>query len=144
MESFLEVMGIKKLSSDELIMTSPIKLAYLGDAIFEVHIRTYLMNTKKGKVNELNRLAISYVNASSQAYVARELKKCLTEEEWSLLKRGRNQKSMPPKNANPGDYKYATGFEALLGYLYLIGENERLFEIIKKSIELINNRGRDE
>jgi ribonuclease-3 family protein len=51
---------------------------------------------------------------------------------------------MPPKNANPGDYKYATGFEALLGYLYLIGENERLFEIIKKSIELINNRGRDE
>ena len=144
MESFLEAMGIEKLSHDEIMMTSPIKLAYLGDAIFEMHIRTYLINTKKGKVNELNQWAVSYVNASSQGYAARELEGFLTEYEWTLLKRGRNQKSTPPKNANVSDYKYATGFEALLGYLYLSGENDRIFEIIKESIRLINDRDKNE
>jgi ribonuclease-3 family protein len=102
------------------------------------------MNTKKGKVNELNQWAVSYVNASSQGYVARKLEGFLNEYEWALLKRGRNQKSTPPKNANVSDYKYATGFEALLGYLYLSGENDRIFEIIKESIRLINDRDKNE
>jgi len=144
MESFLEVMGIEKLSGDELTMTSPIKLAYLGDVIYEVHIRTYLINTQKSKIHELNKMAVSYVNASSQGYVARNLENFLTEKEWSIIKRGRNQKSTPPKNANVSDYKYATGFEALLGYLYLIGNNNRIFQIIKESIKLIDARSEDE
>jgi len=144
MESFLEVMGIEKLSGDELTMTSPIKLAYLGDVIYEVHIRTYLINTQKAKIHALNKMAVSYVNASAQGYAARNLENFLTEKEWSILKRGRNQKSMPPKNANVSDYKYATGFEALLGYLYLTGDNNRIFHIIKESIKLIDARSKDE
>lgn len=144
MESFLEIMGIEKLSKDEITMTSPIKLAYLGDAVYELYIRSYLMNEKKGKVNKLNRLAVSYVNASSQGYAARELEGFLTEEEWRILKRGRNQKSLAPKNANVSDYKYATGFEALLGYLYLKGNIERVYEIIKEAILLIDSRSGNE
>lgn len=143
-EKFLEVMGVTKLTNDELAMTSPVKLAYLGDAIYEIHIRSYLMNEKKGKVNDLNQMAVAYVNASAQGYAARELETFLDAKEWRILKRGRNYKSTPPKNANVSDYKYATGIEALLGHLYIEGKNDRIYEIMRKCIELIDSRGKNE
>lgn len=137
-------MGVIKLTNDELAMTSPVKLAYLGDAIYELHIRSYLMNEKKGKVNDLNQMAVSYVNASAQGYAARELEGFLDTREWRVLKRGRNYKSTPPKNANVSDYKYATGVEALLGQLYIEGNNERIYEVMRKCIALIDSRGKNE
>lgn len=144
MEAFLEFMAVEPLTSDELAMTSPSKLAYLGDAVYELYIRTYLMNDMKGKVHLLNKTAVSYVNASAQGYAAKALEGFLTEEEWRVLKRGRNHKSTPPKNANVSDYRYATGLEALLGYLFIVGQKQRIYEIMKKSIELIDSRGENE
>jgi len=89
----------------------------------------------------LHKKAIEYVKAASQAYIARNILDILSEEEEGILKRGRNQKSgTVPKNANVGDYKWATGLEALIGYLTLKGEKERVQELIQKGIVMIESR----
>ncbi|EQK27307.1 ribonuclease III domain protein [Clostridioides difficile P71] len=118
---------------------SPLVLAYLGDTVYETYIREYLIrqNTQK-KVNDLHKLAIKYVKAKAQATIIHEIEIELTEEESKIYKRGRNQKSnTSPKNADIIDYKHATGFEALVGYLYLNNEIERLQYIINKGIKII-------
>ncbi|MBT1525974.1 Mini-ribonuclease 3 [Clostridioides difficile] len=118
---------------------SPLVLAYLGDTVYETYIREHLIrqNTQK-KVNDLHKLAIKYVKAKAQATIIHEIEIELTEEESKIYKRGRNQKSnTSPKNADIIDYKHATGFEALVGYLYLNNEIERLQYIINKGIKII-------
>ncbi|AYD23398.1 Mini-ribonuclease 3 [Clostridioides difficile] len=118
---------------------SPLVLAYLGDTVYETYIREYLIrqNTQR-KVNDLHKLAIKYVKAKAQATIIHEIEIELTEEESKIYKRGRNQKSnTSPKNADIIDYKHATGFEALVGYLYLNNEIERLQYIINKGIKII-------
>ncbi|EOD00078.1 Mini-ribonuclease 3 [Caldisalinibacter kiritimatiensis] len=118
-------------------MMSPLHLAYIGDAVYEVLVRTYLVNNKETSVNQLHREAVKYVKAESQADIVHYLEEYLNEEEWSIVKRGRNAKSgSVPKNANLIDYKYATGFEALIGFLYLTGRYEKLLDIF----ELILNK----
>jgi len=113
----------------------PLVLAYIGDAIFEAHIRTYLIGKYKGNVNKLHRYATKYVKASAQAASVHAIRSLLSEEEWGIVKRGRNQKSNSvPKNASLADYKYATGFEALIGYHHLHGNNARIKEIVAYSI----------
>lgn len=139
MVEFLETIGVKQLNETEMRMLSPVKMAYLGDAVYEMYIRTYLINNFKGKVNKLNTLAVSLVRAESQALAAKELKEFLTDEEWRLLKRGRNQKLNVPSNVDVSDYKYSTGFEALIGYLHLKNHKERIFDIIDQSIKIISN-----
>lgn len=120
----------KKWGVTEARMLSPLQLAYIGDAVYEVLVRTYLLEQRDISVNELHREAIKYVKAKAQADIVHSLRDKLTEEEWFIVKRGRNTKSATvPKNANLTDYRYATGFEALVGYLYLIGRYERLSEI---------------
>ncbi|PBH83248.1 Mini-ribonuclease 3, partial [Clostridioides difficile] len=117
-----------KMEKTELVTMSPLVLAYLGDTVYETYIREYLIrqNTQR-KVNDLHKLAIKYVKAKAQATIIHEIEIELTEEESKIYKRGRNQKSnTSPKNADIIDYKHATGFEALVGYLYLNNEIERL------------------
>lgn len=114
----------------DLKVLSPLQLAYIGDAVYELFIRTFLIGTKNIPVNELHKEAVEYVKAKAQADITHYLEDKLTEEEWQIVKRGRNAKSgSAPKNANPLDYRYATGFETLIGYLYLNGNYERILEI---------------
>ncbi len=129
----------KNMDRIELITMSPLVLAYLGDTVFESHVREYLItkNINK-KVNDLHKSAVKYVKAKAQATIIHELEAELTEDELRIYKRGRNQKSnTTPKNADVIDYKHATGFEALIGYLYLGKEQERLEYIIGKGIQIV-------
>lgn len=116
-------------------------LAYIGDAVYELKIREYLINSKLGKVNELHKSAINYTMAKSQAEIIDYLMNDLTEEEIEYYKRGRNTGGThKPKNASLNEYRKATGFEALIGYLYLIKNEERLNKIVDLSINFINGR----
>ena len=128
-----------KMDKIKLITMSPLVLAYLGDTVYESYIREHLIRQNiNRKVNNLHKLAIQYSKAKAQATIIHELEDELTEEELKIFKRGRNQKShTAPKNADIIDYKYATGFEALIGYLYLSEDKERLEYIVKKGIEII-------
>ena len=128
-----------KMDKIKLITMSPLVLAYLGDTVYESYIREHLIRQNiNRKVNNLHKLAIQYSKAKAQATIIHELEDELTEEEMKIFKRGRNQKShTAPKNADIIDYKYATGFEALIGYLYLSEDKERLQYIVKKGIEII-------
>lgn len=120
-----------KWSEQAARMLSPLQLAYLGDAVYDLIIRTSLVDRKKLPVNELHKEAVKYVKANSQAKILFSLEDMLTEEEWGIVKRGRNAKSATvPKNANLSDYRYATGFEALIGYLFITGNTERIFELL--------------
>ena len=127
------------MNRSELITISPLVLAYLGDTVYESYVREYLIrkNINK-KVNDLHKSAIKYVNAKAQATVIHAIEEELTEDEERIYKRGRNQKShTSPKNADIIDYKHATGFEALIGYLYLGKEIERLEYIVKEGIKIV-------
>ena len=128
-----------KMDKIKLITMSPLVLEYLGDTVYESYIREHLIRQNMNrKVNNLHKLAIQYSKAKAQATIIHEIENELTEEEMKIFKRGRNQKShTAPKNADIIDYKYATGFEALIGYLYLGEEKERLEYIIQKGIEII-------
>lgn len=117
---------------------NPLALAYLGDGIYSDMIRKYLLGCGHQNVNFMTKTAIHYVRASAQAQIIRELLPELTEAEQRIFKRGRNTASQVPKNANPSDYRYATGFETLIGYLFLCGETERMNALIVQSIAIIN------
>lgn len=137
-KDFLESIGIRKKTSEEIHFISPLVYAYIGDAVYEVYIRTYILHRYGGNVNMMHQIATRFVKAGAQAAVVRALEDQWSEEEWGIIKRGRNQKSGSiPKNASLSDYRYATGFEALLGYLYLMDKHDRIEEIIKRAIEII-------
>lgn len=115
-------------------MNNVLALAYLGDSVYEVYIRKYLIDKGISNVNELQESAIKYVSAKGQAYFLKLLieDNILTEEEISIVHRGRNHKShKAPKNTDINTYKWATGFETLIGYLYLKDEKDRIHDIIK-------------
>ena len=108
-------------------------LAYLGDAIYEYYVRNYLINKKIANVNDLQNNAINYVSANAQAKYLTEMldQEFLTEEEIDVVKRARNYKTTShPKNCDIITYKYATGLEALIGYLDLKKDKERINEIM--------------
>lgn len=114
-------------------------LAYLGDALYEVIIREMIIRKYPQDAGKAHRHAVKYVSAEGQARAARQLisEGFLTADEEALLKRARNHRSMSrPQHADPRDYKYATGFEALLGHLYLSGEEERLREIADRAVQI--------
>lgn len=121
-----------QISQKETNSYSPLTLAYLGDAVFEIVVRTIIVEKKPGTVKSLHRQSSGLVNAKAQAELMSRIMNTLTEEEISVFKRGRNAKSHSvAKNADIHDYRTATGFEALMGYLYLKGEMERLLELIR-------------
>lgn len=111
-----------------------ITIAYLGDAVYELYIRNYLINKNITKVDNLQKEAIKYVSAKGQAKILTNLidNNILTEEELNIVKRGRNYKrSTHPKNTDIITYKMSSGFEALIGYLYLQNNTKRIEEILK-------------
>lgn len=123
------------------MMYSPAQLAYAGDAVYELLVRSYIINHHDTNVNKMHRLAVKYVKANAQAFLVNKLEEFLTEEEKRIVKRGRNAKvTSSPKNAELVDYRYATGFEALFGYLYLNKELDRLMDLFNKAIIIFEEK----
>lgn len=116
---------------------SPLVLAYVGDACFELYIRSRVVaENPKMPPQKLHRLTVGYVSASSQSDIIHGIWDNLNENERAVVKRGRNAKSgTSPKNADVVQYRYATGFETLVGYLFLAGETERLLYILEKAYD---------
>lgn len=120
---------------------SPLTLAYIGDAVFEMCVRTMIISKANAPVNVLNKRARGFVNAGMQAKMFEKIKGFLTEEEFSVMKRGRNAKSFTSaKNATISDYRHATGLEALFGYLYIKNDVKRLLEIFNMCVEDENEK----
>ena len=117
---------------DLIDMLSPLTWAYVGDCIYELYIRTDLVNKTKLKPHKLHIETIKYVKAKAQADILKRIEENLTEKELEIVRRGRNAENHHlPKNADPADYMYSTAFEGLIGYLYLTKQDERLKEIFK-------------
>ena len=142
--NFLE--GVQKYFGESKIKPeqySALGLAYIGDGVFDLIIRTIVMDMGNGKVKNFHRMTSSIVKAESQAKIIKAILDDLTEEESAIFRHGRNAKSSTSaKNASIVDYRIATGFEALIGYLYLNRRLERALEHIKKGLEktgLISN-----
>ncbi len=124
----------------DIKMLSPLTWAYVGDSVYELYVRTYLINKTKLKPHRLHIEAIKFVKAKSQADILKSIEDVLTEEEKDIVRRGRNAENHHlPKNADPADYMYATAFEALIGYLYLTKRDERLKEILDLCIQKVDN-----
>ena len=120
------------LKEQDAKLYSPLTLAYIGDAVYEVIVRTILVEHGNAPVNVLHKQASKLVKAEAQADAYHRIKEQLTEEELSVFRRGRNAKSYTSaKNATIGDYRVATGFEALFGYWYLTGRTERMLAMAK-------------
>jgi ribonuclease-3 family protein len=120
---------------EEVNQMSPLTWAYVGDCVYELYIRTKLVDTTKLKPHELHIKSVKYVKAKAQAETLKKLETILTEEEKEIVRRGRNtQTHHIAKNASMQDYMYATAFEALIGYLYLTKQDDRLFEMMKMEI----------
>ncbi len=120
-------------------LLSPLSLAYIGDAVYELYVRTHIMKDENMPVNKLHRAATGYVKAKAQSEIVHHIEELLTEEELGVYKRGRNAHShTSAKNADIVDYRHATGFEALIGYLYLSKNDLRLEFLLKKSVEFID------
>lgn len=134
----LENFRVREFSKDEARRLNPLQLALVGDAVYEVFIRNYILsNNTELSAHKIHRKAIGYVKAKSQSDIMHNIEDLLNEEESYIFKRGRNAKSATvPKNADVRDYRMATGFEALVGYLYLINDKERLEFVFNKSIEV--------
>ena len=131
------------LEDKDIRTYSPLTLAYIGDAIYELIIRSVLVEKGNMQVNKLHQRASRLVKASAQSAIIEKLKDSLTEEEMAVYTRGRNAKSYTmAKNATMSDYRRATGFEALMGYLYLTEQWDRMLELIKTGIEEGETNGR--
>lgn len=130
MEGFIEV----KKNEQEVNLMSPLTWAYVGDCVYELYIRTKLVNETNLKPHALHIQAIKHVKAKAQAEKLNNIYEDLTEKEKDVVRRGRNAENHHlPKNANVQEYMYSTAFEALIGYLYLTKQNERLKEILQKT-----------
>ena len=128
-----EMLGMKEVDVREY---SPLTLAYIGDSIYDLIIKSLVVNEGNRPVKELHRQASRFVQASAQSRMMRVLQEELSEEEHGVYKRGRNAKSVSPaKNQSVTDYRRATGFEALMGYLYLKKEWKRMLELIKEGLK---------
>ena len=132
MESFIEI----KRSMQEVKLLPPLTWAYVGDCVYELYIRTKLVNETHMKPHALHIESIKYVKAGAQSEILKRIYDDLTEEEKEVVRRGRNAENHHlPKNANMKEYMYATAFEALIGYLYLSKQDERLREILSMCLE---------
>ena len=129
---FTQICTAFSLKEQDAKQYSPLTLAYIGDAVYEVVVRTILVERGNAPVNVLHKQASKLVKAEAQADAYHRIKELLTEEELSVFRRGRNAKSYTSaKNATIGDYRMATGFEALVGYWYLTRQTERMLRMIK-------------
>lgn len=125
-DPFRHVAAMLQAGGTEPNHLSPLTLAYIGDAVFELAVRTRIVTTQPGRMRDLHERASNWVRAESQARMMHFLMDQLREDEALVVKRARNTKSSVPRNARVSDYRYSTAFEALLGYLYLSCNFERL------------------
>lgn len=129
------------LKKQDIRSYSPLTLAYIGDAVYELIVRTMMVENANAPVNKLNRRASRLSMAQRQSEIIRAVKDDLTEKEKKIYKRGRNAKPRTKaKNASTAEYLRATGFEAVVGYLFLRGEYSRMVGLIRKGIELTGGR----
>lgn len=123
---------------EKLNQVNTTALAYMGDAVYEQAVREYIIGKGSYHVNNMHRLATDFVKASAQAGIIKRMFDELTESEQRLVKRARNRRfNTKAKNADPVTYKWATAFEALVGYLYLAEDNERLQWVLSRAIEIV-------
>lgn len=128
-----------RLSDKDWKMYSPLTLAYIGDAAYELVVRSIVVKTANCQPQKLHQKVTSRVSAKAQAKMIEALQPMLTEEEAAIYKRGRNSKPYTKaKNASMTEYLEATGFEALIGYLYLCGQFERMNELIAAGFEALD------
>ncbi len=106
-----------------------LELAYLGDSLYDLYVREHLI-ARGGKVRALHREAITLVCAHAQSEALARVADALTDDERDVVRRARNTRQSPPKNADPGEYHHATALEALIGWLYVTGQRERMNEIL--------------
>lgn len=130
------------LFSDKNLNTaqySPLAVAYIGDTVFDLFVRTKIIEQGNRRVNDMHKMSVRLVNAASQAAMARMLEQELTQEEKEILKWGRNAKfNTKPSHASVGDYHLATGFETLIGWLYIRKDEARLRELLEKAYANFN------
>lgn len=120
---------------DDAKLLSPLVWAYVGDSVYELFVRTKLINKSNAKPHKLHIESIKYVKAKAQAEILKRIQNDLTEDERDIVRRGRNTENHHvAKNANVADYSQSTGFEALIGYLYLTKQDKRLEEILNMCI----------
>ena len=138
---FKEAMKLKEVEAREY---SPLALAYLGDGVYELAIRTFVMNHGNTQVNKMHKKTAGLVKAEAQANFYKVLEEELTEEEKAVYRRGRNAKSVTmAKHATMKDYRMATGFEALMGYLYLTEQMERMAELLGHGLKKLGELEED-
>lgn len=132
-----KIPGMSKIDTKEC---SPLVLAYIGDCVFDLIIKTMAAGRGNRPVHKLHEETSRYVQASAQSFMMRSMQEHLTEEEHAIYRRGRNSRTVSPaKNQSITDYRRATGFEALIGYLYLRREYERLTELVALGLESMEN-----
>jgi ribonuclease III family protein len=128
---------MEKLETDPKLL-NPLTLAYMGDAVLEIYVRHHLIRLGVGKPHQLHRVATKYVSAKAQARILKFLSDQLTEEEQWMIRRGRNTKSgTVPKNTDIMEYRLSSGFECMLGYLYLTGQESRLEWIMEEVFKIV-------
>lgn len=126
-----------ELKEADINAYSPLTLAYIGDSIYDLVIKTVVVCKANCAANKLHKQTSALVKAETQAEMAEALQEIMTEEELSIYKRGRNAKSYTTaKNASVADYRKATGLEAVCGYLYLKGQQERIVDLLKQGLKL--------
>ena len=132
-----EVFGMKET---DIKSYSPLTLAYIGDSVYDLIIKSIVVNRGNKQVNKLHKETSSMVQASAQSAMMRAMQEELTEEEHAVYKRGRNAKSVTPaKNQSITNYRRATGFEALIGYLYLKKDWKRLVDLVKIGLDSVED-----
>lgn len=133
---------MSSLNSEDIKMMNTASLAYMGDAVYEIYVRKRVIENGRVAPSKLHRMSTGYVKAEAQAKAIRAMEDMLSEEESSVVKRGRNHRvTSKAKNADIVTYRWATAFEALIGYLYLLNRKERMEEIIFKAMEVIDEQG---
>jgi len=131
----------ENIDNSKLREYSPTLLAYVGDAVYELYVRVHLVVGGNRPVKEVHHDAVQLVRAESQAHLLREIMPDLNDEEKAVMMRGRNTKTQPPRHTDIADYRLSTGLEALIGYLYLKGEDGRLEYWLKRAFSLAQGDG---
>jgi ribonuclease-3 family protein len=127
------LLGTEALTTTQARRLPPITLAYLGDAVLELYVRSALVSVKGSRAGVLHKKAVKKVKAAAQAEALRRILDNLTPEEHDIVRRGRNAKTFGHRAADVADYHYSTAFEALLGYLYLTSQEERLMQLLEQA-----------